>query len=506
MKSYIEIIKDISDAELLKGFLAHGLFAEKIPNFLTSEYFYKNFIKRGKPKFEQNGRDYIRYESMRNINIPRSLSVPNPFAYANLCICCSENWVKIQKYFEKKVSKQSYKVSRIHLRKFEKGDHLFEMNYKHNDKDGTPEQEIFIKSRFKVEADISNCFPSIYSHSIPWALLGKEKAKKLKNDQKQWANILDKHLRNTKNEETNGILIGPHVSNLFSEIILSAIDKELWNKGYRYVRYIDDYTCFVESFEKAESFLIDLSSELKKFELALNSKKTKITPLPQPSDANWVNKLNNFYIGEKDSASKKEYFKLKKLKSFIDLAIELSLEKNDSAVLNYAFKVIASKELGKNALRYYINQVHHLLLSYPYLVHLMEEFVFEKYKIEKSEIKEIAQNLYDIGINKKLYEACSFPVFWSIKYNFDLEKEFVRDSLRSNDCIFMLVSFVKAKNKKMKDFVKDFKNKAKSLKEIDFERNWLFAYEVLPQTELTGEFKSMKKGKVSFIKKAYLKK
>jgi predicted MPP superfamily phosphohydrolase len=72
----------------------------------------------------------------------------------------------------------------------------------------------------------------------------------------------------------NSVLIGPHTSNIISEIVLIAIDYELDNKDYKYTRHVDDYSCFVETHEKTEQFLLDLSSELKKYELTLNHKKT----------------------------------------------------------------------------------------------------------------------------------------------------------------------------------------------------------------------------------------
>lgn len=274
MKSYIEYLNEINEEEILEGLLAYGLFAEKIPPILSSKSFYDYYIKEGKPMYEKKGKDYIRYESMRNINIPRILSIPNPFVYANLCKCISCNWTTLQSFFEGLLKSHTHKVSRIHLRKMKDKNELFEMNYNHFNNDGDPCEDIIIKNKYKVEADISNCFPSIYSHSIAWAVLGKKRAKKEKGTE-AWCNELDRCVRNIKNEETNGLLIGPHVSNLISEIILSSIDFKLWKKGYRYIRNIDDYTCYVNSYEKGESFLLDLSKELKEYELSLNHKKHK---------------------------------------------------------------------------------------------------------------------------------------------------------------------------------------------------------------------------------------
>lgn len=198
MRVYHEFQEEISKENLFKGLLGFGLFAEKIPNFLTSESFY-NYIKiQNFPFNDSKPTDYIRYSNMRNINIPRPLSIPEPFSYANQTKIISENWSKIVSHFKKKTKTQPYKVSRIHIRKLKNNNSLFEMNYKNFNIDGNPEDEIFIKSKYIANADIATCFPSIYSHSISWALVGKSKAKKESGRffENKWFNQFDFYTRN----------------------------------------------------------------------------------------------------------------------------------------------------------------------------------------------------------------------------------------------------------------------------------------------------------------------
>ena len=197
---------------------------------------------------------------MRNINIPRPLAIPEPFAYSDQCKSLSDNWTLIKNHFQIKTDGDEFKISRIHLRKLVGKSELFEMNYKNFEKDGAPEQDIVIKSKYIAFADISNCFPSIYSHSIAWSLVGKSFAKTNKNPS-NWFNQLDFYTRNVKFGETNGVLIGPHASNLISEIVLVTVDKELTNLGFKYIRNIDDYTCHVDSHEEADRFFLCLSEE-----------------------------------------------------------------------------------------------------------------------------------------------------------------------------------------------------------------------------------------------------
>lgn len=503
MRKYIEYKNEISDSDLYEGLVGYGLFAEKIPNFLTSVDFLAYtqtlaFPINDKPK------DFIRYSSMRNINIPRPMAIPEPFAYANQAKSLSDNWKEIQNYFRDKTLNDTFKISRIHLRKLENRSELFEMNYKNFSKDGDPEQDIVIKSKYVALADISNCFPSVYSHSISWALVGKKhaKSKSKPTDRSEWFNQIDFHTRNLKHGETNGVLIGPHSSNLISEIILVAVDYKLTKQGFKYIRNIDDYTCYVDSHEESDRFFLCLSEELKKYELALNSKKSKLIPLPQASVKNWVTKMNHFNFTNTYIVNKKEAIRVKELKGFLDFAIELMLsEDSDASILNYAIKIIASKHLDRNAKDYYIKQIHHLVLLFPYLINLLEEKVFEPHQIDELTIKKIAQDIYAYGLKKKIYEACSYAIYWSIKYDFDVEISTIKqNSIDSSDCIFLLISFLHDKKYNTKAYLKEYKDLAEILKRDDFDRYWLYIYETLSWTDLAGNYRAMKKNRLTFIR------
>lgn len=500
MRRYIDYKNDISSQELYDGLVGFGLFAEKFPNFLTSEDFLA-FTKALVFPLSDKPKDYIRYSSMRNINIPRPLAIPEPFAYASQCKSLSDNWINLKNHFKDKTINDTFKISRIHIRKLQDKSELFEMNYKNFSKDGDPEQDIVIKSKYIAFADISNCFPSIYSHSISWSLVGKSFAKTNKAPI-NWYNQLDFYTRNVKFGETNGVLIGSHSSNLISEIVLVTVDHQLALHGFKYIRNIDDYTCYVDTYEEADRFFLCLSEELKKYELALNGKKSKIIPLPQASVKNWVTKLNHFNFTNTYIVNKKEAIRVKELKGFLDFAIELMLEEDsDASIINYAIKIISNKHLDNNAQDYYIKQIHHLVLLYPYLINLLEKKVFEPHKIDKATIKNIAKDIYTYGLKKKIFEACSYAVYWAIKYDFDIEVSTLKaDSINSLDCIFMMISFLYDKKRQRKAYLKEYKDQAKNLKKDDFDRYWIFIYEILPWTELTDNYRTMKKNGLTFIK------
>lgn len=225
MKTYLDFMNSISPSELYEGLLGYGMFSEKIPPVFTSKPFY-DYCQANPPKFEDKWRSFVQYDSMRNINIIRELGIPTPMAYQELCDCIQKNWTNIINRFSKCTNGQQHIISRIHIRKMKATSSLFKMNYDNWKEDGSPEMDLLIGSRYIVHADISKCFQSIYSHSLPWALAGKAFSKtKAGKDDSLWQNQLDHFVQNCKYGETHGLLIGPHASNLLAEIILQQLIK-----------------------------------------------------------------------------------------------------------------------------------------------------------------------------------------------------------------------------------------------------------------------------------------
>ena len=170
MKTYYDYMAELSAEDVRNGLLGYGLFADKLPNFLSAEAFFTYCNQNGFPPFRQkSGWDYIRYDSIRNTNITRNLAIPTPFAYSNLCNGIALQWTEILSHFRSQSDKMRYKHSQIHIQKLGDKPYLFEMVHNYHDKDeyvNAIVQRLPIKKRYVVKADISSCFPSIYSHAI----------------------------------------------------------------------------------------------------------------------------------------------------------------------------------------------------------------------------------------------------------------------------------------------------------------------------------------------------
>lgn len=496
MKKYSDYMNEISPDELYKGLLGFGMFAEKIPPVFTSKNFY-DYCMTNTPSFADKPRQYVYYENVRNINIPRPLGVPVPMVYQKLVKYLTDIWPNIQQYFIDKTSNQTHKVSRIHIRKMYGKNKLFEMSYDNWRDDGSPENELIYGMKYVAHADISKCFPSIYTHSLPWALVGKQVAKQNKNNHGAWYNKLDHFVQINKDSETHGLIIGPHISNVLSEIILSAIDQKLVDAGWKYIRNIDDYTCYVESEEAAEAFIVDLQNELRTYDLSLNHKKTSIEKLPVAMVEQWVRKIHTVSIVT--SYGKVDYINCR---AYLDYAIEIAeKEKGNASVLNYAIKTLGGKKLTESAKKYEKDMVFHLCILYPYLIPLLKDYVFDKCNATQDEIKKLSQTLYENGMKSKCYEQVSYAVYFSIVYNFDMPIAAI-ELIDTSDCVLLTMGYIYFKKKGNKAELSVLKVYAKTLISIpeDFDRLWLFAYEVLPKTNLRDEWKTLKNNNVTFIR------
>ena len=499
-KSYLEHMESITSEELYRGLLGYGLFGEKIQPIFSSADFYQWCIAHPNLLDNLKSTEYIYYESIRNVNIPRQLGLPEPFSYARLCKVLSEYWSEeLQSYFRLKTENNNYKISRVHIRKLENSDAIFEMNYKKESEDGDPIRKLSIGKKYVVKSDIKSCYPSIYSHALSWALVGKEVAKRNPRDYELWFNKIDQCVRNIKHGETNGILIGPHASNILSEIILVS-DDNLYRAGYKFIRNIDDYYCVTETYEEAESFIKDLVSALKDYNLSVNQSKTKILNLPLDSESEWV-----YVLGVPPIVGRFGVVEIQSVKAYLGQALQAMQNHNgDAAPIKYAIKVLKSLNVSNKAKDYIVDTILHWAIIYPYLVPLLHDFIFDCYKVSSDFIREFISILYKDSIIRRNYEGVTYALFFSIKYDIEIES-FDMDNLLRGDSICKLLSFLYCKKFRNRNAQNILKEHAQGLMEFNFNENWIFIYEILNQEELRGRglWSNLKNQGISFIKSEY---
>ena len=352
-----------------------GFFAEAVPPCFTSKGIADNIqtilpaIKATAAEAEKSRKNTtapIELSTYKNDISRRVLSIPNPEAFLRLVMLISENWAEIQTYAESENS-----LSPItYMRSYKDSDLLEEINNE-GIREANKVKSDFVEGQknciragigfqYRLKVDIANCYPSMYTHSVTWAICGKKEAKRLlqmTNAQRKLepasiqnayslGNRLDAFMRFQKNNETNGIVVGPFTSRIFSEIILSAIDKIL-RERFVFRRYVDDYKFFFRSESDASESVKILERILSEYNLNLNLAKTEIKQFP--------------------------YEQISSIKQSFDAAIE---KDGIFGVLNAAALFHTSGEKGayKYALKYIRN--HHLKtddfpLVFPLLINIM---------------------------------------------------------------------------------------------------------------------------------------
>jgi hypothetical protein len=191
---------------------------EELPSIFNSELFSNDIADELVAiKLRNGGYDDLSFNVTRFNNVHRRISIPHPLPYAHLVNTITENWDSISHI-------EDNENSIIRPLKHKDG-RIIVMTYDQSKRKTKRYNDCCKGKKFIVHSDISNFYPSIYTHSIPWALLGVQAAKL--NQRGGFENELDKHQRMMKRNETTGVAIGPGTSNILSEIILYEVDKLL---------------------------------------------------------------------------------------------------------------------------------------------------------------------------------------------------------------------------------------------------------------------------------------
>ena len=146
-----------------------------------------------------------------------------------------------------------------------------------------------------MKMDIASCFYHIYTHTITWAVKGKEQAKSLIG-KSTFENDFDTLMQHANYNETNGIIVGPEISRIFAEIILQRIDSNVLNRlkqepyalklgrDYEVRRYVDDHYIYANSKDNLRLILDIYKEELQFYKLYINESKLEFFERPFVSD------------------------------------------------------------------------------------------------------------------------------------------------------------------------------------------------------------------------------
>ena len=416
------------------------------------------------------------------------MGIPHPRAYVQLVRDIVENW-------EEHIggvcqSPNSQIAFGLHA-----DNRIVVLKYDHIAADGEIEDQnpiVDFGKKYFVKTDITNFFHSIYSHSLPWALVGHNEAKRTKLDRSKWHYQLDRSTRLCQRNETKGIPIGPATSSILSEILLFKVDEELRSKGYQFTRYIDDYTAYVESDVEADRFLLDLAAELEKYTLTLNPKKTVTEQMPVLRREEWVTDINLFFgleyefVDQDDEQTSRKKLKFRQLKLIIDKALALSKEFPDGSVLKYAFSAIIEHGIDddeEEATRYFQDSCLRYAYYFPTIIPLIQRWLPSTDPIQPYENETEARII--TLLNRSFEQGQSDNIVWCIYYllqiNGGADADLLNRCCDRNDPMVVLMGYIYAKKKGLS--LKPAKIWADNIvkgqaQDYDVDRFWLVLYEL----------------------------
>lgn len=448
------------------------------------------------PSARTVGYDHITYRSTRFNGVSRLLSIPHPKPYCELVHEITDNW-----------SELSYILSNSHS-KVQPREHsdgrVVVMDYGSGRADGREHNDAAFGKAIVARTDISNCFPSIYTHAIPWAIVGQDEAKKTKSDKKKWYNKLDAAARRTKRSESQGLPIGPATSTILAESILAKVDEALHQKGYVFERYIDDYSAYCDSHAEAEDFVLDLGSELAKYQLYINPSKTIFDSLPSPSASNWVLQLRR--------ATPAENVTPQNLSALLDLALGEAQSSPEGSVLKYALRAATKHALAEPLDLQRLNVVLSYALSWAYsnaaLVPLLDS-LWEVGKREGSALCEDhkLQALLDNHLRYRRFDAVTWLLYFYCQYRIKVPESSVDAIIQSGDCMALLLLYAAGTPAQKKRVVRF----CKALDRDDLymlDQFWLLLYQVYFDKQMGNPYKGdktfsvLRQNGVSFLQQA----
>lgn len=311
----------------------------------------------------------VRYSLARAGGVRRAMEIPNPMAQLAIAQLCSAHWPTLQRI----TARSPISLSRPTRRRQNRSLGYF--------RDLSERSEIAVSrmpgGSVTLRTDISQFYPSVYTHAVDWAVRGKSAAKRAMRAN-TLGSQLDKRLQESRSGQTIGISIGPDTSWLVSELILARVDEALC-KQHKSVathafRYVDDLTFYASSTAEAHDVLGSYGRLLSEYELSLNPNKVSVRDGLEPADASWIGPLRQArFRDESDDRQSKDLIDL------FTLAFDAARQYPTEGALSYAIKRCNPFPAGKKSWPLYRDLVVAAISQDPStLRHVYEVLIFAR--------------------------------------------------------------------------------------------------------------------------------
>lgn len=133
-----------------------------------------------------------------------------------------------------------------------------------------------------LQTDVVDCYGSLYTHSISWAIHGIKESKEKKGKDSLLGNKIDAYIQAGRYGQTNGISQGSVLMDFIAEMVLGFVDEQInlelgQPTDFRILRYRDDYRIFAYNDDRAEEILKVVSQKLMLVGMKLGVSKTVLS-------------------------------------------------------------------------------------------------------------------------------------------------------------------------------------------------------------------------------------
>ncbi|WP_404363045.1 RNA-directed DNA polymerase [Corallococcus coralloides] len=482
---------------LLHHLLAKGYFPQEVPACFTTELLASALLNQPSnlptiwtqaqtkpPTLQLMHHDLARAGTLR-----RRLSIPHPVAHFALSSAIDKSWKELSTQINQSpISKSKPIPGKTRALETETGLNQLSEHRTHYRRRG----------RYILQADISQFYHSIYTHSIPWALHGKAVAKKAQKNYQLTGNILDELVRSGQDKQSIGIPIGPDSSLVLAELLMSSIDSQV-EKDIYYAgayRFVDDWEMSFTNLQRAEKGLSQLQQSLSDWELTLNPKKTKILELPLGLGASWATEISQFRIEQKGKGSRKSIIQ------YFDLAFRLAATHPDESVIKYA----TGRILRQSALKDTWDLLESLLFqsvnaepgTLRHALEIIEKYAREGCSIDKNGLSKLLSD----QIIRHAPQGHGSEVLWSLwgalRFNVGLGKQAALSVLKIQDSLVGILALDLISRGKLESPASGAWWDSLATPESLCGSHWLLSYEA-------GIHKFLKGWKAHIVKDPYFK-
>ena len=236
---------------ILQTLLARGYFPKELPPaFFTEQFAAYATTQSGRQtlaayKPADNYTECVKYRLALPGVHRRELRIPHPASFAKLAALTARNFRRLLKKAGRSPFSKSRPIYALGRRR------ALQPALKPPNL-GRERAALRAGGFFLLKADVSQFYPSLYTHAVGWAIDPKLRNKAHWKNPSILGNKLDQALMDLDGKVSQGIPIGNDISFLLAESVLAQVDRAISVPAHRSFRWFDDYEIAFDTYDDAE--------------------------------------------------------------------------------------------------------------------------------------------------------------------------------------------------------------------------------------------------------------